>query len=78
MSRLDDAIAALRTAAGDRSWILVIDRRGDEATDVAVCVATKNNLPPYTAEGLLRLGVRFVNTRFPIVETNDEDEDDPD
>lgn len=76
MSRLDDAIAALRTAAGDRPWILVVDRRAPEASDVVVSIATTNNLPPYTAEGLLRLGVRFVNTRYPVTEApDDEDED---
>lgn len=76
MSRLDDAIAALRTAAGDRPFVLVYDRRGAGASDVALGIAVSTNLPTYVAHGLFRDGARLLDAKYPIVvKSYDEDED---
>jgi hypothetical protein len=76
MSRLDDAIGALRTAAGDRPFVLVLDRRAATATTQFIEVITTENVATYVVRGLLLEASGLLDAKYPFVIDSD-DEDDP-
>lgn len=77
MSRLDDALLALRTAAGDRPFVLVLDRRAAKSPEQFIEVITTNNIPTYVARGLLVEAAGLLDAKYPYVVTDDDDDDEP-
>lgn len=76
MSRLDDAIGALRTAAGYRPFVLVLDRRAAKSPEQFIEVITTINLPTYVARGLLVEAACLLDAKYPYVVNNDDDDED--
>lgn len=78
MSRLDDALATLRSAMGTRPYVLVLDRRAATAPTQFIEVITTENQPTYVARGLLLEGRALLDAKYPYVidaDTDDEDDD---
>lgn len=75
MSRLDDALAGLRVAMGDRPYVLVLDRRASSSTTQFIEVISTPNSPTYVVRGLLSEARCLVDAKYPFVVDADDDED---
>ena len=79
MSRLSDAIDALRRAVGARPFVLVVDACAPSAATYHLRIEGPANAAPYTLIGLLRQAQLSVEGSIGPAETDDEpDPDDPD
>ena len=78
VSRLSEAVDALRKAAGARPFVLVVDVCAPTASTFRLRIEGPSNAAPYTLIGLLRQAQLSVEECAMPSEAGDEPDDEPD